>query len=189
MSAPQPQQQQQLPHDIRSILPYRPTLADYAPWIGGGVLILIAAAALVYFWRKRRPKTAPVVIIDPWEQIFNKLAGLSMASPFVGAALVEFFYQLSLLLREAIEQRTGIGATDKTLNELRGPLRKQLPLGPEQIEAILTFLERSDMVKFAGFTATADEAQRAKEQVAAWARALKPLATVTAHLEQREAQA
>ncbi len=176
---------QQLPHDIRGVLPYRMTLLDYLPYIAAGVAALTVALLALHFWRKRHRAIKPAEPVDPWEVLFARLAAVTPGRPFEGPAQVEFYFQLSLLLREAIERRTGVRATDSTLGELRVPLRKKLPLTPGAIEAVLAFLERSDLIKFAGFAATPDEALAAQEQVSAWARALKPLPVVTAALEQR----
>ena len=178
----------QLPHDIRPLLAYRPTWTDYAPWLCLAFLVALLFFIAFYWWKTRRPKQKPPVPVDPWQVLLENLEALTVAVPFMGPPVVEYYFQLSLLLREAIERRTAIPATDLTLSELRSPLRKKLPLATEQVEAVLSFLERSDMVKFAGFAASLDEAAAAKKQVCAWARELKPLPVVTAHLEQRKAQ-
>ena len=178
----------QLPHDIRPLLPYHPTFWDYAPQLALGAAILATVLLAVYLWRKRHVRPVPVPPVDPWVVLFAKLQSLVVTHPFSAPAAVEYYFQLSLLLREAIERRTAVPATDRTLHELRAPLRKKLPLATDQIEAVLAFLERSDMVKFAGFTATPEEAAAAKERVCAWVSGLKPAAVVPTPLEQREAR-
>jgi hypothetical protein len=91
-----------------------------------------------------------------------------------GAVQENYFYSLSLILREAVELRTGIRATDLTLYELKNPLRRSLPFKQEDIESVISFLERADMVKFAGAPSQREEALGDHRRVQGWVRELRP---------------
>lgn len=162
-----------LPHDIRPLLPYVPTWADRAPWIA---LVLALALGLIaaFIWWKRSRKPPPPPPSDPWAELQKTVRGVVIEPPFLPASQREVFYRLSLLLREGIERRTEIRATDSTLSEMRQALRKKLPFKVADVEEILAFLERSDLVKFAEQPATIEEASAARANVAAWCGRLQP---------------
>jgi hypothetical protein len=163
---------QSLPHDIRGLLPYVPW-GTYILWFLIGAAAL---AALLYFLRvrRRRRHERPAPPIDPWDDLKNRLRALRPGLPFGRKEQEEFFFQVSLLLREAIELRTKIRATDLTCQELKEPLRRKLPMAQTDIDGILAFLERADMIKFAEAPSDRAEADTAAGQVAAWARELTP---------------
>ena len=167
-----------LPHDIRPLLPYVPTWRDYAPWLLAALLALVVLALVYRTWKKTR-KPPPPVVVDPWAELQRDVRAVRIEAPFGPPAQRECFYRLSLLLREAIERRTGIRATDSTLAEMRQPVRKKMPLPNFEIEEILVFLERSDLVKFADHPAAMDEAIAAQNRVAVWCDRLRPVAEVS----------
>jgi hypothetical protein len=165
-------QQEGLPHDIRGLLPYVPW-GTYLLWF---LLGAAALAGLLYLWKvlKRRRKERPVAPVDPWDDLKGRLGRLRPQLPFGRKEQEDFFFQLSLMLREAIELRTRIRATDLTSDELKEPLRRRLPLPPAGIQAVLAFLERADLVKFAEAPSDRGEAEEALGQVGAWVRELTP---------------
>lgn len=165
-----------LPHDIHGLIPYQPTLLDRWPWILAAGLGLLLVGLVWSWWRTRRRRQPAEQPFDPWDQLEQRLARLEPGELFDSRARETFFYDLSLGLREAIERRTGLRATDMTLGELRGPLLTKLPLPPPDIEAVLDFLKHADFVKFAEAPATRNEACEASKSVQAWVRQLRPRA-------------
>lgn len=163
-----------LPHDIHGLLPYQPTLLDHWPWFLAGGAALMALALLAAWWRRRKAEVPPGKPIDPWDALDERLAALLPSDPFVGRARETYFFELSLALREAIERRTELRATDMTWSELREPLRRKLPLPSADVDAVLAFLQRADLVKFAEAEASRDEAIDAMQRVRRWAAALRP---------------
>ena len=165
-----------LPHDIRGLLPYSWPWWEYALW----GLLVAAVLALVgfggwYFYRKwRARRDLAITNEDPWEIFGRRLTALRPPMPFSGSEQEEFFFQLSLLVREVIELRTKVPATDRTYQELREPLRRKLPLSTEEVEAVLAFLERADLVKFAGAPSSVAEAEAALSRVGRWLQKLRP---------------
>lgn len=162
-----------LPHDIHGLLPYQPTLLDRWPWFLAAGAALMALALFWSWWRRQKGKVRPVKQVDPWDALDERLAALLPSEPFVGRARETYFYELSLALREAIERRTELRATDMTLGELCEPLRRKLPLPGAEIDAVLGFLQRADLVKFAEAEASRDEALDALQRVRSWTTALR----------------
>lgn len=164
-----------LPHDIYDALPV------HWPWWVWGLIVLVVvltiplAIYLMRKWREHRARVKPVGPVDPWETLAARLKGMLAPMDFpVGRPQEDHYYAMSLLLREAIEMRTKIPATDLTLQELRDPLRKKLPLETSEVEAVLNFLERADLVKFAGRPSDRPEAEVHRARIAGWLESLKP---------------
>lgn len=165
-----------LPHDIRGLLPYQTPWWHYAL---GGVAAFIVAGLLAwgiwYLLKKRRTKIREERPVDPWDALESRLAVMLPPGEFPRGLVQEnYFYGLSLILREAVELRTGIRATDLTLYELKNPLRRQLPFKQEDIESVIHFLERADMVKFAEAPSQREEALGDHGRVQRWVRDLRP---------------
>lgn len=177
MTSPQaigPQTGSGLPHDIRGLVEPKGSNA-FALCL---VLLAVALAAAIvgmYLWRKRRhPKAAGASDTDPWLSLERRLNRLGLTGDFNKDAQQEFFYELSMLLREAIELRTQVRATDLTLQELRAPLRQRLPLSAADVEAVLDLMERADLIKFAEQESSLEEARIARQRLATWLQGLKP---------------
>ena len=163
-----------LPHDIRG------TIFVPLPWWQIALIVLVAIAVLIaiftaWKWWKKRQANRPLPPRDPWDELQERLQVTQPPVPFTKAAQIEYFAQLSLILREAIERRTQIPATDRTCQELKAPLRAKLPLKPTETEALLSFLERADFIKFAKAPTDTAEALSAHGHVVTWLRALVPL--------------
>jgi hypothetical protein len=118
--------------------------------------------------------------VDPWATLGERLRRLLPPSQFApGRDQETYYYELSLLLREALELKTAVRATDLTLGELRGPLRRHLQPSSFPVEDLLHFLERADMIKFAGVTSTREEALLEHQRVTQWVDDLRPRPEVT----------
>ena len=162
-----------LPHGIRG------AVGIPMPWwqilliVVVTIAVATAAWALWKWWQwyqanKPRPPR------DPWDLLQDRLALMQPPVPFTKQAGEDYFAQLSLILREAIERRTQIPATDRTCQELRVPLRSKLPMDAASIEALLVFLDRADFIKFAKAPTDTAEAMSSHTHVQTWLRALIP---------------
>ena len=162
-----------LPHGIRG------PVGIPMPWWQIMLIVLITLAVLaagwaLWQWWKRYQANKPKAPRDPWDVLEERLTVLQPPVPFTKTAGEDFFAQLSLILREAIERRTQIPATDRTSQELRLPLRSKLPLDPSATEALLVFLDRADFIKFAKAPTDTAEAMSAHSHVQTWLKALMP---------------
>jgi hypothetical protein len=125
-------------------------------------------------WKKRHPVNVPQIVIHPLDRIRDKVSSMVPEEPFAEKVQEDYFYELSLTLREFVEELLKIPATDRTLKELRDPLRRSLPLAAERISDLLQFLDRADMVKFAKAPATIQEARRCHDDVKLWIAHMMP---------------
>lgn len=155
-----------LPHDIYGIVHYSTPWYVYAALAIGGIALLLALYAGFKAWKRRAQRTAAPV--DPWQALKDRVAGLQIASPFTRKAQEDFFYELSLALRDAIERRCGIPATSLTHRELKQIMRSDAPLPTQTMQAMLAFLQRADLVKFADAGTDVPEAEAARREVLAW---------------------
>jgi hypothetical protein len=171
-----------LPHDIRGVV------ADPTPWwvhalVLLAVVALAAALALVgrKVWRRWRDgRKAKTVGVDPWDVLLGEIKAMTPPDPLTREQAEEYYFALSLKLRQAIERRTSVAATDMTTGELRDLLRRRLPLSPTDVKEVVDFLERADVVKFAAVPSDTVEAEAWKARALRWAESLRPREDVLA---------
>ncbi len=173
------------PHDIEEIIPY------VIPWwyyalIIGGVLIVAAIIAAIWYWYKNRKKELEVIKVDHWAELTEKVQRLSPDDALALGQAKEYYFQLSLFLRTAIELATQIRATDMTFRELSPLMDRKLPVGGEELQAMKEFLKVADLVKFADRPATEGEAGYFKQSLQLWISALKPRQVVGLPTELRQ---
>ncbi len=143
-----------------------------------GLALILGLALLgwgIWYYRKQRalraaqkPKDPPLVVCQ------KQIEALTPALPFAKPEQVHYYYQLGLMFREFLEELYGFQATDLTLRELKKPLSRHISLGPQTLEEILQFFERSEMIKFSEDQASLEHAQRDHQNVCSWVRALMP---------------
>lgn len=161
-----------LPHDVRG-LASEPSLLLRWGGFAAGALLAALLVALIVIWLRRRRRD-PTFVVDPWTELLTRIKELVLPPLDNDKGREDFYYNLSLMLREGIERRTGLNATDLTFGELKGPLSSKLPLRTDKIKDVLAFLERADLVKFAEAPATATVMQEDRDAVHRWVDGLKP---------------
>jgi len=85
----------------------------------------------------------------------------------------EFYFQLSMLLREFLEYQFYFPATDLTFYELQGTLKTISAIDSQTVQEILRFLHFSDKVKFSEKTVDYQRAEEDKHRVFQWFSQLK----------------
>jgi hypothetical protein len=149
------------------------------------VMVLVAAAYALWRWwqwRKARAALAAKNIGDAAgnggpgrvHELLARLCELTPAEPFDARAREEFYWRIGIDFRTAVEWRTGIGATSRTIRELRDPLRKKLPLPSRETDEAIALLEESEGIKFAGVPASAADAVAARDLTVRLIRRLFP---------------
>jgi hypothetical protein len=161
------------PHDIEEILPYIIPWWHYA-LVVAGLLLVAGIAAAVWYWYKKRKKEPEVVVVDHWAELSETVQKLRPEEALAQGQAKEFYYQLSILLRTAIELATQLRATDMTFRELSPLMDKKLPVNGEELRAMKEFLNIADLVKFADRPATEGEARHFKQSLQLWISTLKP---------------
>ncbi|MCC7262973.1 MAG: DUF4381 family protein [Candidatus Latescibacteria bacterium] len=130
-----------------------------------GLIAALAAAALaggVYWWWRRRPQnTAPAPPPPPKDYLaeFSRIAAMGLLER--GGQKV-YYSLLAETLRRFLEDNLGIEAMEQTTAEIAAALKASRCDGEvaSQIEA---FLAAADLVKFARFDPSAEEARQAPE--------------------------
>jgi hypothetical protein len=164
-----------LPHGIRGLAEYPMIVIPF--WVIALVSVILLGAiswGLWHWWRKKHPKVSIEKRIHPLDQLRDQIEKLRPPEPFLGKAQEDYFYNLSMSLRQFIEELLKIPATDRTLKELREPLRQMLPLSRERVGEVIGFLERADMIKFAQAPTSFEEALRCHDDVKLWVVYLLP---------------
>lgn len=166
----------QPPHDISGLTPKPP---PYKEWAFYACLSLLVVFLVLFLYKKLRRRVVPDIIkpskpkLDPRAGLKGRLQRLQISDSFGKSEREEYFFELSLILRNFIEIKTSLKLTDMTYREIEKSLRQErLPFANEEIEQILSFLSKADQIKFACRQVGVIEAEKDKEQVVEWIRNL-----------------
>ncbi|WP_138429377.1 hypothetical protein [Fodinibius saliphilus] len=133
------------------------------------LLLLIAAGYLIYhYYLKNRdrsepkePKTfSPEPFINPLSQLEKTIKQLEKSKLDSHEDFKEFYIVLGDAIRQYYENLYGIPALESTSSELLRALRKRV-IDDDLLADTQAVLQEADMVKFAKFQPTTDQAQRA----------------------------
>jgi hypothetical protein len=133
------------------MLPPQPVPQTYAvSWLVASGLACLLAILLVA--ALRRPKRRP---IEPRRQTAEEIAhaalALLLAENLPGRGLVKAFYlRLTGIVRQYVEDTTGIRAPEQTTEEFLRDMRSRAVFPPERSARLAEFLEAADLVKYAG---------------------------------------
>ncbi len=136
-------------------------------WWQWALLAVVVAGVLAgVLWLWRRKETLPIErIVPPWEDAAAALQHLEEALPLPPD---EFFLRLTDIVREYLERRLGLPATEQTTEEFVRSLEHRDAL-PSRLQAMLRdFLNTADRIKFAKAEATQQqmiEALRSAERL------------------------
>lgn len=141
-------------HDIKPVLAIGADLSLWL-WIAAGLVLFAALALAVFLWRRhKRSKdeqaAEPVVPADV--QAFNALDALAARGDVDGKT---FYFRLSAILRDYLEQRYRFAAAEMTTEELL-PAVDRLGWAMEMNAALKEFCRASDPIKFADAPANRD---------------------------------
>jgi len=140
---------------IRPILREPPHWTDY--WLEALSAALFVALVLWYFRRKKTPPMPmPVREVPPEtppetslrEQILGQLAILEQQKLWKQGRVVQFYAELSLLVRTYLERRFGVSALESTTREIL-PMLKNTDFPAALSEALRNLLHEADMAKYA----------------------------------------
>ena len=148
-------------NDIKDVKP--PVDLPDLWWLLWLLLILIAIAAAVYFFlRYKRSASVPVAPPEPqlpaWELAYQQLEALRQENLLDKGLLKEFFTRVSDISRQYMENRFKIHAPHMTTEEFLYYLGISGHLNETQKISLKGFLNSCDMVKFAKYAPTTNEA-------------------------------
>ena len=133
-------------------------------WIIAGLAV---AAALVFGWLKLRrhtPAIAPAAPpLPPHVWALQQLDVLAAAKLAERGEFHEFFFRLSAIVRQYIERRFAIMASEQTTEEFLRESQHHAALNDAHRVLLSTFLRHADMVKFAKLQPGANDSETALE--------------------------
>lgn len=157
--------------ELRPFKPIFDFAAAWWPYIVGLLLLLIAAAAVYYYFTKKEPETEtqprptfqPVPFRDPLQELQQTLSDLSKADPVTNKQFEKFYINLGDAIREYFEELYRIPALESTSREIIQQL-DQRAIDEGLVNDTREVLKEADMVKFAKFTPTTKQAEKALEK-------------------------
>lgn len=132
------------------------------PWMLGGAGLLFTTGLLIgLLWRTPPPRPS----LRPQEWSLRQLDRLVERNlPEKNAAPV-FLRILSMILRSFLEKELRIPARRVTSAELVTTLSRTHAVPPERLGSLRSLLEKADLIRFAGLTASASECRDLADQV------------------------
>jgi hypothetical protein len=113
------------------------------------VLVLLAILAITAFRRRKRRPVEPRR--QTAEEIAHAALRLLLSENLPARGLVKVFYvRLTGIVRQYVEDTTGIRAPEQTTEEFLRDMRSHPAFPPERSIRLAEFLEAADLVKYAG---------------------------------------
>jgi hypothetical protein len=117
--------------------------------VAAALVVLLAVVGVVAL---RRRKHRP---IEPRRQIPEEIAqaalALLLAENLPGRGLIkEFYLRLTGIVRQYVEDTTGIRAPEQTTEEFLRDMRSRAAFPPERSARLAEFLQAADLIKYAG---------------------------------------
>lgn len=145
--------------DPRRDVPYGDLLTVLGIWgvvMRVSILLAVVAAIIYGVVRARRKRTLDAQV-SAYDHAVRRLEWLiGRGAPDAGHA-DDWFVELSGIVRQYLEGRFGLRASELTTEEFLQEARRAAELLGPQRELLAAFLERCDRVKFAGYRPDADE--------------------------------
>jgi len=148
-----------------------PSLADIKPsatlpgqpWLRTLLIILAVialtaiAALIIRYALKRKPAPQIVRRLPPHDIALSALNALRARGHIEKGEFVPFYVELSAIVRLYLEQRFDLHAPEQTTEEFIRSSTQSSALSPEHRLLTQSFLEQSDLVKFAKFEPGSDD--------------------------------
>ena len=156
--------------NLEPMLPPQPVpQASAAGWLMAAVGAGVLAIVVVMMLRRRNRRSIEPRRLTPEEIAHAALAALLKENLTARGLIKDFYLRLTGIVRQYIEDTTGIRAPEQTTEEFLRDMRSRAAFPPERSVRLAEFLEAADMVKYAGqqpHTDQIDEAiSRAREFV------------------------
>lgn len=138
------------------------------PWMTLAILLAFSGIGWVlYLMRDRLPKRNTEIenaSLSLKQKLDQKLQALQNL-PFNPEEPSRYYVELSSILHDTIEGRSGLKTQTLTTTELSKKLKKQSSISSEQVDKTLSLLKEMDQVKFANKKPSQSEAQQHFEQM------------------------
>ncbi|HLF18126.1 MAG TPA: DUF4381 family protein [Candidatus Omnitrophota bacterium] len=139
------------------------------------VFLFLLAIGIVWVVFKRRKREVPLPkTLLPWEKATARLKELEQQNLIARGQWDGYYSQLTDILRKYVEEQFSIKAPEMTTEEFLQHLQTSQDLDPQQKASLKSFLESSDLVKFAKYAPDPSEAKRSFELALQFVRETKP---------------
>jgi hypothetical protein len=133
-----------------------------APWLGSlliatALLLLVASAAFFLMKRRSPARVAALPTLSPYEKAMKAFERIEAAGYLDRGEVDRFYTELSSVVRYYIEDQFGLRAPEQTTEEFLQALAGRPGLIQSHQEALVSFLEQCDLVKFAKLRPTSRE--------------------------------
>ncbi len=137
--------------NLEPMLPPRTVSQNFAiGWLVAAALIVMLAIIGVVALRRRKRRPIEPRRQTPEEIAQNALA-LLLAENLPGRGLIkEFYLRLTGIVRQYVEDTTGIRAPEQTTEEFLRDMRSRAAFPPDRSARLAEFLEAADLIKYAG---------------------------------------
>lgn len=172
------------PRDIAGVIDPPWTLAEFLYEYGGGLAVALAIGGIVAAWfvfRRGREAKRPLIPADTLA--LRELDALAAEDLFRKGESRTHYYRLSEIVRRYIERQFSVAAPEMTTEEFLATTATRRGGLPGDAGALRRFLESCDMVKYAAWAPSADDAHHALEAARTFVRE-----SARAVAEQRAAQ-
>lgn len=150
------------PEDVKDLLAWGGRLPRWIPalLVVAVLAVLVALVAALLIKKPQRPSRPPPPV-DPHAVARRALQHL-LAREYIEHGLPEPYYvELSAIVRRFLELKFTLRAPEQTTEEFIRDTAASDRLTPEQQERVVTFLEQSDLVKFARLLPMPDDMRAA----------------------------
>lgn len=130
-------------------------------WVAGGLFIAGMAVPLGTWLVRRAKRPAATVVIAAHEWAFDELQRLIDDRLIEDGLIHEFYFRLSMIVRQYIEMRFSLMAPERTTEEFLEEVQGSDALGLEHRGMLRGFLQACDLVKFALYEPGSEEIERA----------------------------
>lgn len=146
------------PTDIKDIKPPLEFARKWWLWILiSSLTIFIIAGVLVYFLLKTAKAQKILAAPKAHEIAYRALDSLKESDLLKNGLVSEYFFRLSLIVRQYLENRFYLRAPEMTTEEFLQAMKESDKLSSQIKSLLKDFLQQADMVKFAKYGPTAAE--------------------------------
>jgi hypothetical protein len=155
---------------LRPLKPIFDFAAAWWPYIVAFLLLCIVGYFLYSYFTRPEPSEdetpepfVPTPFVNPLQELQQDITKLEQMNPETQEEFKEFYIRLGDAIRQYFEELHTIPALESTSGEILQHLRTQ-GIDKQLIDDTRAVLQEADMVKFAKFTPTSKQAQRALQK-------------------------
>ena len=133
------------------------------------IVLAVIIGFCVYWFRKKMKKGgSSAAPLTSWEIALRELSTLQQKNLLAQGLAGLYYYELSGILRRYIEQRFFIKAPEMTTDEFMVYIKESNALEKQHMEQLKEFLVLADLVKFAKYSISKEDAVKSFDEVSSF---------------------